>query len=383
MRFPHDVPTLTDGAVTLRAHTADDVEGVYEQCVDPVSQRWTTVPVPYTRQHAADFVARRAAAWQEDRDWGFAIEAPGGAGASRFAGTISIGPKGSAIGELAFGAHPGVRGKGVMSAAVKLILDWGFTRGLHTVTWACNAGNYPSWRVAWKNGFTFEGTSRATLSQRGEALDAWHGTLLASDPREPKTRWLHPARLSSERVVLRDVAESDGERYIEATTDPESMTWLGVIPLPRTVEEFRLMYRDRLLSASMATALQWSIADAADDSYLGTLSLFGLSGLDYNSGEVGYRVHPDARGRGVMTTALRLMLGHAFAAESDGGLGLQRVSLGAAATNPASQGVARACGFTETGRDRRCYHLPDGSVVDLVRFDLLNELTQTGASMPR
>ena len=28
-------------------------------------------------------------------------------------------------------------------------------------------------------------------------------------------------------------------------------------------------------------------------------------------------------------------------------------------------------GFTETGRDRLCYDLYDGSIVDLVRFDLL------------
>jgi hypothetical protein len=33
--------------------------------------------------------------------------------------------------------------------------------------------------------------------------------------------------------------------------------------------------------------------------------------------------------------------------------------------------VAASCGFLETGRDRRCYELADGSAVDLVRFDLL------------
>lgn len=375
MRFPDDVPTLTDGAVTLRAHNADDVDGVYEQCIDPLSQQWTTVPAHYTRRDAADFVARRALAWEEDREWGFAIEAEGGAGVSRFGGSISVDPKGSGIGDIAFGAHPGVRGKGVMTAAARLILDWGFaSKRLRTVTWAANAGNYASWRVAWRNGFTFEGSSRATLPQRGEALDAWHGTLLASDSKEPKTRWLHPIRLEAGGVVLRDITEADEQRYVEATTDPETMMWLGAIPLPRTREEFRLMHRSRLLPASLGSALRWSIADAEDDSYLGTINLFGLDGLhDYKSGEVGYHVHPDARRRGVMTTALRLAVRHAFAAERAGGLGLQRVSLGAAATNPASQGVARAVGFTETGRDRRCYELDDGSVVDLLRFDRLND----------
>jgi RimJ/RimL family protein N-acetyltransferase len=373
MRFPDDVPTLTDGPVTLRAHRRDDVEGVFEQCNDPLSMRWTTVPTPYSRDNAADFIDRRAVAWEQDQDWGFAIEAPGGGGPSRFGGSISLAPKGSGIAELAFGAHPGVRGKGVMTTAVRLLLDWAFeAQGLHTVTWACNAGNYASWRVAWKNGFTFEGTSRATLPQREEALDGWHATLLASDSKDPKTRWLDPTRLEDGGVVVRDVSERDEERFVEATTDAEAMWWLGMIPLPRTSAEFRSVYRSRLLGASLGSAVRWSIADAGNDRYLGSLNLFGLDGLDYKSGEVGYHVHPDARGRGVMTRALRLLLAHALAPESGGGLGLQRVSLGAASTNPASLGVARSCGFTETGVDRRCYNLPDGSVVDLVRFDLLS-----------
>jgi RimJ/RimL family protein N-acetyltransferase len=374
MRFPDDVPTLTAGPVTLRAHRSDDVPGVYEQCIDPISQRWTTVPMNYTREDATAFVARRGEMWEQDRDWGFAIEAPGGGGPTSFGGTISLEPKGSGIAEIAFGTHPGVRGRGIMTTAARLILDWGFTaQGLQTVLWQCNAGNYGSWRVAWKNGFTFEGRSREALPQRGKALDAWHATLLAADSREPKTDWMRTARLEANGLVVRDVAETDEKRYLETTTDRESMTWLGAIPMPRTAGAFQRVYRDRLLQASLGSALRWSVADAGDDRYLGSVSLFGLDGLDYKSGEVGYHVHPDARGRGVMTTALRLVLAHAFAAEFDGGLGLQRVSLGAAASNPASQGVARSCGFTETGLDRRCYELPDGSVDDLMRFDILND----------
>ncbi len=374
MRFPDDVPTLTSGDVTLRAHRPEDAQGIYEQCTDALTQRWTTVPSPYSRDDALDFIARRSAAWENDEDWGFAIETPGGGGASRFGGSVSIGPKGSGIGDLAFGAHPGVRGKGVMTTAVRLILDWAFeSQRLHTVTWACNAGNYASWRVAWKTGFTFERTSRASLPQRGKALDGWHGTLLASDSRDPKSRWLQPPRLEGSGVVVRDIEESDEKRYVGATTDPETLTWLGAIPMPRTAEQFRLMHRDRLLRASLGSAVRWSIADPDDDRYLGTVNLFDLDGLDFRSAEVGYYLHPDARGRGVMSSALRLVLAHAFTADDEGGLGLQRVSLGAAATNPSSQHVARACGFTERGLDRRCYNLPDGTVLDLVRFDLLRE----------
>jgi RimJ/RimL family protein N-acetyltransferase len=372
VRFPLDVSTLTSGDVTLRPHVADDVQGVYEQCNDPLSQQWTVVPVPYSRDDAISFVRRIRAGWEDGTKWGFAIEAPGGGGPSRFGGTIEITPHGAGIADLAFGAHPGIRGRGAMTTAVRLILDWAFReRGLQTVTWACNAGNYASWRVAWKNGFTFEGTSRASLPQRGEALDAWHGTLLSTDSRDPKSSWLTPVRLQEGAVVLRDFLPSDAQRFVEATTDSESMRWLVDVPFPRTPADYRRMYRDRLLSASLGAAVRWAIADADTDEYLGFLNLFGLQSLDYSSAEAGYHLHPDARGRGVMTAALRAALRHAFAPASAGGLGLERISLSAAPGNVGSVAVARRCGFRETGRDRRCYRLSDGSVVDVLRFDLL------------
>ena len=48
MTFPDDVPTLTDGDVMLRPHRVEDADAVVEQCTDPTSIRWTTVPLGYT-----------------------------------------------------------------------------------------------------------------------------------------------------------------------------------------------------------------------------------------------------------------------------------------------------------------------------------------------
>lgn len=372
MRFPDDVPRLTDRGVGLRAATREDVEGVYEQCNDPLSQLFTTVPIPYSREDAMEFVAGWASKWQDGSDWGFAIEADEGSGPGRFGGSISIRNHGGGIGEIAFGAHPGIRGKGVMTRAVKLICDWAFqVQKLHTITWAANAGNFASWRVAWKNGFTFEGASRAALPQRGMALDGWRGSLLASDSREPKTRWLEPVRLAGERVVLRPLQRKDETRLIDATTDPETMQWLGTFPFPRTSEAFAPYLLNRELAASLGQSVSWAAVDPNSDDYLASINLFGLLRLDYKSAEFGYWAHPAARGRGVTTDAVRLAAAHAFTPAEAGGLGLERLSLGAGDGNLASQRVADAAGFTRTGRDRNCYQRSDGSVIDLVRFDLL------------
>lgn len=220
-------------------------------------------------------------------------------------------------------------------------------------------------------GVTFEGLNRNGWLSDGDLCDAWVGSLLPGDKLEPESRWLEASRMEGERVVLRHMRPGDEGRYLESTTDPESMRWLATVPLARDSAAFRERLVRSVAAPSLGQDVEWTVADIRTDELVASVHLFDLGGLDYKSAEFGYWTHPDSRGRGLLTEALRLVLGHAFRAASEGGLGLERIHLGAGDGNEASQHVARAVGFTETGRDRRCYDLPDGSVVDLIRFDLL------------
>ena len=78
-------PTLTDGPVTLRHPQESDVQGSWEQCQDPLSQQWTTVPIPYSHDDARDFMLGFVpGAWESDKEWGFVVEAEG-----RYAGHVA------------------------------------------------------------------------------------------------------------------------------------------------------------------------------------------------------------------------------------------------------------------------------------------------------
>ena len=224
-------PTLTDGVVTLRAHRADDARGSYEQCQDPLSQRWTTVPVPYTSEMATSFVTElMPAGWVEDREWGFAVEHDG-----RYAGTISLRPEGDGRAEIAYGSHPRVRGAGVMERALRLLLAWGFEeRELRTVIWWAHRGNWASRKLAWRLGFSCDGTLRQWLPQRGELRDAWVGTLQRGEPREPRTTWLDCPVLGAGGVRLRPWRADDADRIVEACRDERTAHWLGRLPRPYT-----------------------------------------------------------------------------------------------------------------------------------------------------
>ena len=371
MRFPDDVPVLTSGDVTLRAHRLDDADAIVEQCTDPISVRWTTVPLGYDTAMAKEWVTERIPeAWESDKEYLFAIEATHADGRRGFGGSMSLRDEGDRRAEVAFGAHPGVRGRGVMTTAIGLLLDWGFAeRDIETVVWLANVGNVGSRRVAWRTGFTFGGTMKRWLLHRDEYLDGWVATLHRDDPRMPTTRWLSPLTLAGHNITLRSLEETDVPAIVEACSDQRTQHWLRHMPRSYTDAEARGWLHHTVERSSLGQGIWWAVADPVDGRLLGSVSLPRIN--QGGEAEIGYWTHPAARGRGVMTEAVGLLVDHAFTAEAAGGLGMRRLTLHAAAGNAASQQVARANGFAEFGRERQAELLGDGRYDDMLLFDLL------------
>ena len=373
MKYPDDVPTLTDGVVTLRAHREDDVPALLEQASDPVMVAWTTVPVPSSEESSRDFATKIVpAGWEQDAVWAFAVEARDERGRGRFAGTVELRDREDRRAEIAYGAHAWARGRGLMERACRLLLDWGFTeKRLETVVWWAHTGNWASRRLAWRLGFSLDGELRHWLPQRGELLDAWVGVLLAGDERAPRTPWLEVPRVEGGSITLRPLEPRDAARIVEACRDERSAYFLSRLPRPYTHRDAIDYLEDSREVASRGTALRWAVADPSDDLLVGTISLFDI--VPGHEAEVGYWTHPAARGRGVMTSACRLAVRHAFVPAEDGGLGLRRVQVLAAEPNAASRAVIERNGFRQVGHDRLGTRLRDGTLVDTLVYDLLAE----------
>lgn len=191
MPAPPAAPTLTDGVVTLRAHRREDLPRIVEQSRDPDSIAWTVVPTPYGIEDAEEFALRvMPRGWREGRECAFAVEFEG-----RYGATVSLRDEGPGLAEIAYVAHPDVRGRGVMERSCRQLIDWGFAElDLQTIVWRAFTGNWASRRLAWRLGFTVEGTLRRYLLHRdGQRRDAWVGTLLRDDPRTPRSPKPGPA----------------------------------------------------------------------------------------------------------------------------------------------------------------------------------------------
>ncbi|HET6667082.1 MAG TPA: GNAT family N-acetyltransferase [Intrasporangium sp.] len=372
--------SLTDGTVTLRRHTAADVDGIVEQSTDEQSQRWTAVARQYTRADAVAFLEHIAGEWKDPggkRYW--AIEVTAADGSPRFGGTVDLRP-GEAWdhASIGFGLHPAARGRGAMSRAVRLVATHAFEIGpwgrpLGRIHWRAIAGNWGSRRVAWATGFTFHGTLPGThpnlVDPSGPALDCWHASLAAGEPMRPRTPWLEPVTLEDGRIRLRAFREADVDA-LEQRHDPEHWFPQRSLLSPDTFEAWLARRLELMASGS---AIEWAIADAGTDRALGHLTVFERNGtLTGDVAELGYQLVPSARGKGAAKGACRLAISYAFRPKEDGGLGLRRLVAETAADNVASNAVLRSVGFTEFGRERATDPLPDGTYGDALHWELLS-----------
>ncbi|MFI5696214.1 GNAT family N-acetyltransferase [Kribbella sp. NPDC051586] len=369
MRFPEDVPVLTDGVVTLRAHTADDVEPAYRMCQDPVMQEWTTIPVPYLREHAVNFLTDVIPnGWRQNTMWAWAIEYDG-----RYAGTIDLGDGEGGVGEVGFAVTPEVRGNGVMTRALKLAVRYAFdSLGWDRVIWRAFVGNYASRRVAWKAGFRGLVRVQGAGRTRGVRKNEWVATLGREDELEPQGNWWSARELEGGGIRLRGLRDSDAQRVQEACSDERTQHWLSGMPDPYRLEDAEGFIKTRLHAMASGEAVAWAIADPGTDQLLGNVSVFDLNNrIDKTVGEIGYWMHPDARGRKVMSSAVELLIPYAFTPVAEGGLGRRRLVLKAAEGNSASAHVAEANGFTLVGTERAASPRRDDRYDNLMTFDLL------------
>ena len=169
LHLPEEMPTLVDGDLTLRPWRVSDAPAVFEACQDPVIQEYTTVPVPYTREHAEHFVASRAG---DPAEAGLAFAMMH---AGQLAGSMSLHHVQAFdhIAELGYWIAPAARGRGLATRGARLVCGYGFGIGLRRITALVLPENEASRRTALAAGFELETIHRAAMTRRdGSQSDA-------------------------------------------------------------------------------------------------------------------------------------------------------------------------------------------------------------------
>lgn len=173
-RFPPD--GLTDGVVTLRRWTDDDVDYIYRTCQDPDIQRWTVVPSPYTEDDAREYVSHLSVS---DDHVSMAVCDASGEPVGSVGITVA---EDLGVGSIGYWVDPTARGKGVAAGATRLLADWALDElELSRIDIHADEHNASSRRVAEKAGFHFEGVLRSYREIKGRRIDAAMYSLLPGD----------------------------------------------------------------------------------------------------------------------------------------------------------------------------------------------------------
>jgi RimJ/RimL family protein N-acetyltransferase len=158
--------------------------------------------------------------------------------------------------------------------------------------------------------------------------------------------------LTTERLVLRAVADRDAEAVFEMESDPVAMRYWSRPPMTDIAEAFAAV--ERVMGFFPArTALRWAITRPGEDRLLGHISLFDFS--DQNGrAEIGYGLTRRHWGQGIMHEALTAVIDYAF-----GPLGLRRLEADVDPRNAASLRALERLGFTREGLLRERWQVGD------------------------
>ena len=177
--------TLRTERLELSLPVESDVDAVFDACQDDAIRRYTTVPSPYERHHAEDFIDRVAKNWADgvEQTWAMRDE-------DVLAGMIGLYRQGAGAAELGYWIAPASRERGFGTEASRVVVDWAFSAeglGLQRIEWRAVVGNIGSARIARAVGFRYEGTLRQALRNgSGQRDDGWIAGLLPDDPRTPQ-----------------------------------------------------------------------------------------------------------------------------------------------------------------------------------------------------
>jgi ribosomal-protein-alanine N-acetyltransferase len=180
--------------------------------------------------------------------------------------------------------------------------------------------------------------------------------------------------LSDGVVALRPWRDEDAGVKAAWREDAVIVRWTGV-PANYT-EAAALAWAAQMEEARKAgRVLALAITDAVSGAVLGSCDMRRPDPDDPALGEVGYLVSEPARGRGVATRAMGLLIAWSFRE-----LGMERVQALIHPDNPRSAGVLHRLGFQREGLLRQ-YRADDDGREDRVLYSVLpGELTCPGVS---
>ena len=180
MEWAPPEPRLEAPGVALRPFRVSDAAAVADACRDPAILRFTFMEDDLTEAGAVEWI-NEATEWWSRGQPRFAIVDPDD---DRLLGQVGLGVNSRHLSaEGYYWVVPSERGRGVAFAALGLVADWGFSKGIERLFLLVHPENIASNRLAERMGFVREGVLRSYEPVKDSRPDLVSWSLLPDDPR--------------------------------------------------------------------------------------------------------------------------------------------------------------------------------------------------------
>ena len=175
--------------------------------------------------------------------------------------------------------------------------------------------------------------------------------------------WTRLPTIEAERVLLRWLDERDVPRLFDIFSRPEVTRFWSWPAFEQTAQAKDLL--DSIHEVFNERSLfQWGVVHRALDLLIGTST---LARIDHSNGraELGFALHPDHWGGGLMKEAVTALIDYSF-----NELGLRRLEADVDPRNARSIALIEKLGFQREGFLRERWHV-NGEIQDAVFYGLL------------
>ena len=174
--------------------------------------------------------------------------------------------------------------------------------------------------------------------------------------------------LETERLVLRRINSDDAKAILAIRSDDRVMQFIGR-PKLNTIDEAKDLIEKIELSLLQQEGISWCITKKQNHTLIGTIGFWRLLKEHYRA-EIGYLLHPDFQGQGIMHEAFAPVLKYGFEK-----MHLHSVEANVYPANFSSIKVLEKNGFIKEGYYKENYFF-DGEFTDTAVYSLVMDNTE-------
>lgn len=170
--------------------------------------------------------------------------------------------------------------------------------------------------------------------------------------------------LKTERLLLRRILMEDAQALFEMRSDERVMQFLDR-PRAKTIADAENLIRliDHDIDSNIG--ITWGVSLHGNSRLIGTMGFWNITKAHFRA-EIGYLLHPDFQGKGLMMEAAKKTIDFGFRE-----MRLHSIEANINPNNLRSAKMLEKCGFVKEAHFRENYYY-DGKFLDSVIYSLLN-----------